>query len=94
MQTTDQTLILILRYNVATVDTLRRELCRLRPRFFGLTSDYMEKIYETFFYLKNNFNWTFIELYNLPIGLRTWFVKKYSEMVEEQNSKNNVHKTT
>jgi len=54
----------------------------------------MERVYETFFFLKNNYNWSFMELYNLPIGLRRWFVRKYSDMIEKQNSKNNIHKTT
>tara|TARA_R100000278_G_C5450550_1_gene157175 strand:- start:219 stop:383 length:165 start_codon:yes stop_codon:yes gene_type:complete len=54
----------------------------------------MESVYEAFFFLKNNYNWSFIELYNLPIGLRNWFMKRYSKMIEERNTKNNVHKTT
>ena len=69
-------------------------MCRLRQTFFGLGLDYMKKVYEIFFILKNNYNWSFIELYNLPIGLRNWFITKYSNMIEKQNTENNIHKTT
>lgn len=43
---------------------------------FGLNSDYMESVYEQFFYLKYYGGWSFIEAYNLPVGLRKWFTDK------------------
>jgi len=52
--------------------------------FFGLSSDYMEKIYEQFFYLKSVANWSMVELYNLPIGLREWFVKRTIKQKEAE----------
>jgi hypothetical protein len=36
----------------------------------------MENIYEQFFFLKYSGGWSFIEAYNLPIGLRNWFVER------------------
>ena len=45
----------------------------------------MEMVYEHFFYLKQYGNWSFLEAYNLPIGLRTWFVKRLSKHFEDQN---------
>ena len=45
-------------------------------RFFGLTPDYIEAVYEQFFFLKYSGGWSFAESYNLPIGLRTWFVER------------------
>tara|TARA_Y100000296_G_scaffold87231_1_gene130786 strand:+ start:3342 stop:3521 length:180 start_codon:yes stop_codon:yes gene_type:complete len=45
----------------------------------------MEMVYEHFFYLKQHGNWSFVEAYNLPIGLRNWFVTRLSQHFEEQN---------
>ena len=59
--------------------------CRLQRTFFGLDNDYMAMVYEQFFYLKQHGNWSFFEAYNLPIGLRNWFVTRLSKYFEEQN---------
>ncbi len=60
-------------------------MCRSRRTFFGLSSKYIEKeIYETFFYMKMFGGWSFIEFYNLPLGLRRWFVEKLSKHLEEE----------
>jgi|TARA_R110000851_G_scaffold287458_2_gene441423 hypothetical protein len=44
----------------------------------------MEQVYEQFFLLKHHGGWSFIEAYNLPIGLRHWFVKRLSKHFEEE----------
>ena len=44
--------------------------------FFGLNSEYMETVYEQFFYMKYVSSWSLAELYSLPIGLRNWFVER------------------
>ncbi len=45
----------------------------------------MEKeVYENFFYMKMYGGWSFIEYYNLPLGLRRWFVNKLSKHLEEE----------
>tara|TARA_Y100001938_G_C7819553_1_gene295919 strand:- start:321 stop:506 length:186 start_codon:yes stop_codon:yes gene_type:complete len=44
----------------------------------------MENIYEQFFFLKYYGGWSFIEAYNLPVGLRTWFVKRLSDQMEKE----------
>ena len=44
--------------------------------FFGLNSDYLESVYEEIFFLKYYGNWDFTEAYNLPIGIRRWFLKR------------------
>ena len=49
----------------------------------------MKNIYELFFVLKNNYAWSFLELYNLPVALRTWFVEKYVDLAEETAAKYN-----
>ena len=55
--------------------------------FFGLTSDYMKSVYEQFFNLKYHGNWSFLEAYNLPIGLRDFFSQKLIDQKElEYNS--------
>jgi len=45
----------------------------------------MEQIYEQFFLLKYHGGWSFIEAYNLPVALRTWFLKRLSKQLEDEN---------
>jgi hypothetical protein len=55
------------------------------PRtFFGLTDNYIENIYEQFFFLKYSGGWSFTEAYNLPVGLRTWFVERLIKQLETE----------
>ena len=53
--------------------------------FFGLTDDYMENVYEHFFFLKYSGGWSFSEAYNLPVGLRNWFVERLVQQIEMEN---------
>ena len=53
--------------------------------FFGLDSKYMENVYEQFFFLKYHGGWSFTEAYNLPVGLRTWFVNRLVQQIEKEN---------
>ena len=59
----------------------------MEQTFFGLTDKYMEAVYEQFFLLKHFGGWSFIEAYNLPVGLRNWFVdrltKQYADEAKE-----------
>ena len=57
---------------------------RLRRSFFGLSDEYMEQIYEQFFFLKYAGSWSFSEAYSLPVGLRNWFVERLSRQLEEE----------
>ena len=50
--------------------------------FFGLNEEYMENVYEQFFFLMYHGRWSFIESYNLPIGLRRWFINKIKYQFE------------
>ena len=54
------------------------------PTFFGLTDDYMENVYEQFFLLKHHGGWSLGELYNLPVGLRSWWFKRTVEEFEKE----------
>ena len=45
----------------------------------------MENIYEQFFFLKYSGGWSFSEAYNLPIGLRDWFVKRLLRQIKAEN---------
>jgi len=47
----------------------------------------MKTVYEMFFVLKNVHSWSFLELYNLPVALRGWFVEKYLEQASKANAK-------
>lgn len=42
----------------------------------------MENVYEQFFFLKYSGGWSLAEAYNLPIGLRKWFVERLSKQLE------------
>ena len=53
--------------------------------FFGLTDKYIETIYEQFFLLKYHGGWSFMEAYNLPVGLRNWFLERLSKQFEEES---------
>ena len=44
----------------------------------------MENIYEQFFFLKYYGGWSFIEAYNLPIGLRSLFVDRLKKQLESE----------
>ena len=65
--------------------TPRQRRFRSLRNFFGLDNDYMENVYEQFFSLKYYGGWSFIEAYNLPIGLRKWFLKKLIDQIEKEN---------
>ena len=45
----------------------------------------MENVYEQFFFLKYSGGWSFSEAYNLPIGLRRWFVERLVKQIETEN---------
>jgi hypothetical protein len=42
----------------------------------------MKEVYKLFLVFKRHANWSFLELYNLPVALRTWFIQ---EFVEQKN---------
>jgi hypothetical protein len=44
----------------------------------------MENVYEQFFFLKYHGGWSFAEAYNLPIGLRMWFVNRLVKQLKDE----------
>tara|TARA_R110002110_G_scaffold47095_5_gene141647 strand:+ start:2595 stop:2780 length:186 start_codon:yes stop_codon:yes gene_type:complete len=44
----------------------------------------MEQVYEQFFLLKHHGGWSFIEAYNLPVGLRNWFLNRLIKQFEQE----------
>jgi len=44
----------------------------------------MKQVYEQFFLLKYHGGWSFIEAYNLPVGLRTWFIERLVKQFEDE----------
>tara|TARA_R110002095_G_scaffold89254_1_gene77896 strand:+ start:473 stop:697 length:225 start_codon:yes stop_codon:yes gene_type:complete len=44
----------------------------------------MQNIYEQFFFLKYSGGWSFSEAYNLPVGLRKWFVERLLKQLEAE----------
>jgi hypothetical protein len=63
----------------------KRWRCPLGQTFFGLTDNYIENVYEQFFILKHHGGWSFIEAYNLPVGLRTWWLNRLEKHFKEEN---------
>jgi hypothetical protein len=57
-----------------------------QPPFFGLTDKYVESVFEQIFVLKYHGGFSITESYNLPIGLREWFVKRLSRQFEEEKA--------
>tara|TARA_R100000008_G_C3490047_1_gene118232 strand:- start:178 stop:363 length:186 start_codon:yes stop_codon:yes gene_type:complete len=45
----------------------------------------MKSVYEEFFMLKYHGGWSFIEAYNLPVGLRRWFLERLVKQFEKEN---------
>jgi len=45
----------------------------------------MKQVYEQFFLLKYHGGWSFTEAYNLPVGLRIWFVERLAKQFEDEN---------
>jgi|TARA_R100001594_G_scaffold140214_1_gene185224 hypothetical protein len=45
----------------------------------------MQNVYEQFFFLKHSGGWSFTESYNLPVGLRMWFVERLIQQIEDEN---------
>ena len=66
------------------MNTHRRLTFLTERTFFGLTDKYMEAVYEQFFLLKHFGGWSFIEAYNLPVGLRDWFVRRLQKQFEDE----------
>ena len=52
--------------------------------FFGLSHEYAEKVYETFFLLKYHGGWSFTEAYNLPVVIRSWFLNRLVKQFEDE----------
>jgi hypothetical protein len=45
----------------------------------------MQNVYEQFFFLKYSGGWSFSEAYNLPLGLREWFVKRLAKQLKDES---------
>mgnify|MGYP001198745893 CR=1 FL=1 len=58
--------------------------CLSGQTFFGLTDNYMASVYEQIFVLMKHSNWSFIEAYNLPVGLRFWFFERIVKHFEDE----------
>jgi hypothetical protein len=58
---------------------------RLQRTFFGLSDQYQQQVYEQLFILKYHGGWSFIETYNLPIGLRMWFVERLAKQLKDES---------
>jgi len=48
----------------------------------------MKNVYEQFFLLKYHGGWSFMEAYNLPVGLRTWFLERLSKQLKDEAEAN------
>ena len=57
---------------------------RLLRTFFGLSDEYIQEMYEQFFLLKYHAGWSLFEAYNLPVGLRNWFIQRLVKQFEQE----------
>jgi hypothetical protein len=59
----------------------------LEQSFFGLTPKYIEGVYEEMFQLKYYSGFSIFESYNIPIGIRRWFLKRVAKQFQLENEK-------
>ena len=54
--------------------------------FFGLTPEYKLSIHDTIFAMVTygKGGWTFSDVYNLPVFLRMYYMKKLTETIEKE----------
>jgi hypothetical protein len=57
--------------------------------FFGLTDDYQQDVYEQIFSLKYHGGWSVMEVYNLPVQLRGWFVQRLVKQLQDESDQIN-----
>jgi len=50
----------------------------------------MANVYEQFFLLKYHGGWSFMEAYNLPIKLRTWFLQRLDDQFKKEKAANDA----
>jgi hypothetical protein len=51
----------------------------------------MKEVYRLFLSFKEHANWSFLELYNLPVALRSWFIDEFVEQkAREQEARENT----
>lgn len=55
--------------------------------FFGLDLKYSENVYEQMFALVFHGKLSLIEAYNLPVGLRVWFIKRLQREFNEEKQR-------
>jgi len=53
--------------------------------FFGLTSSYINGVYEQLFTMVMQSKFTFTELYCMPVNLRNWIYNRLVKHYEELN---------
>jgi hypothetical protein len=53
----------------------------------------MEGVYNQFFFLMYHGGWSLIEAYNLPVGLRSWFIQKIREQYQFEKDSSNGNLT-
>ncbi len=44
----------------------------------------MQNVYEQFFFLQYSGGWSLTEAYNLPVGLRKWFVERLIKQLKDE----------
>tara|TARA_R110001583_G_scaffold59375_6_gene176694 strand:+ start:756 stop:953 length:198 start_codon:yes stop_codon:yes gene_type:complete len=57
--------------------------------FFGLTDEYQQDVYEQIFSLKYHGGWSVMEVYNLPVQLRGWFVQRLVKQLQDESEQIN-----
>lgn len=50
-----------------------------------MTKEYILDVYEQMFLLKYYGGWSLLEVYNLPIGLRRWFLERLVKQRKDEN---------
>ena len=66
---------------------LAKEACPSGQTFFGLTTEYINSIYEQMFIMTMRTNFTFTELYSFTVVLRSWVFEQTVKFFQKDNEK-------
>ena len=75
------------------MNTKRTWRFRSEATFYGLSDEYIESIYDQIFQLKYYGGWSFFEAYNLPIQIRTWFLNRLAQELQNEAETQDGRKT-
>ena len=72
---------------VKSADMIIKEVCPSGQAFFGLTTEYINSVYEQMFVMTMRTNFSFSELYSFTVVLRSWIFDQTIKYFKKENEK-------